>query len=79
MSLLSQKMKKPLPVRVLPWLFGLMVMVVSHAPLLVAQSDVESGDVVVPSDQATGWNTYRHDNRRSGVTSSSLNFPLNSK
>ena len=77
MKLLSHTVKRPLPLRVLPWLFGLMV--VLHAPLLVAQSDVESGDAVIVSDKATAWKTYRHDNRRSGVTSASLDFPLNSR
>ncbi len=77
MNRLSNKMKNPLILRGLPWLFGLMV--VLHAPLLIAQSDAESGDAVAAGDHVTGWKTYRHDNRRSGVTSSSLDFPLTSR
>ena len=77
MNLPSKKMKQLSTARVLSWLLGLMV--VLYAQALVAQSDAESGDAVVAGDTAMGWKTYRHDNRRSGVTSLSLDFPLASR
>ncbi len=73
----SQKMKQLSTALVLPWLVGLMV--VLYAQVVVAQSGVASGDAVVAVGPDTGWKTYRHDNRRSGVTSSSLDFPLTSR
>jgi len=40
-----------------------------------AVAQVESGE----TDAIGNWPTYRHDNRRSGVTTSDLNFPLKTR
>lgn len=77
MSQMSQEIKQLLTGRILPWLFGMML--VLYAQILVAQFDSELSDAVVSDSNATGWKTYRHDNRRSGVTSSNLDFPLTSR
>lgn len=74
MMILNHEMKRLVTLAVLPWLLGLMQML--YAPCVEAQSDFETGDAVLGDGTETAWTTYRHDNRRSGVTTSSLEFPL---
>ncbi len=77
MNMLRQTMKQASKLLVVCCLFGLVSGV--SIGVVVAQSDVETGGAAVVGDSASEWKTYRHDNRRSGVTSSSLEFPLTIK
>lgn len=77
MNLRSHEIKTIAVFPAICWLFGMMVML--FAQVACAQTEAETGDVVVGDETEAGWTTYRCDNRRSGVTSSSLSFPLVSK
>lgn len=77
MNLLSKKMDQA-SLLAMSWLLGLAV--VLSTQVVVAQSVSETGGAAaVNSAAAAEWKTYRFDNRRSGVTASSLDFPLTSK
>ena len=77
MNLFSKKMNQVSLLLILVGWFGLPSGVSTQ--VAVAQSDSDTGDAAIASGVVPEWKTYRHDNRRSGVTASSLNFPLTSK
>lgn len=77
MNLLSKKMNQA-SLLAMSWLLGLAVVVSTQ--VVVAQSGSETGGAAAVNGAAAAeWKTYRFDNRRSGVTASSLDFPLTSK
>ena len=57
----------------------LVLVLVVLSVLSFEASSAQTNSTSADSKVASEWTTYRHDNRRSGVTTSKLNFPLSLK